>query len=591
MIKYSVAITALFAVLCLLLIADILTGKKLKDKKFIYFAIALMIAISSVGLTKFDNITGHDTYFHIIRMKGIADNILRGVPFCKVDFAFNFGYGYFDPVFYPNLFLWIPAIMVTLGMSVGKAYSIFLLLINAATAIISYKCFEKISGNSYIGLAVAAVYSLNYYRMTDVYVRGALGEILFIAFLPIVLCAVYCILKKGEDKWVMLMLGACAIFQSHIIGTVLTAVLGGTLIVVYSIAALCQKKSLKKEFILLLKAGVGTVLLNLWFLVPLVYYIRQEFNLFGVSPEYFSRYLQPFKNMFGGSNALSELSILSYMSPEMAVLIIFVLAVLIFAAVKNKKTPQGIAELAVAAVILFSDSVYMPWVAMSVNPVINFIVGTLQFSFRVISIFIAICAVAAALALKNLDKKLLSIAATVIVAVFALSAIEYYSITYDYEDGNFDNVSVVLGYDGEYNANSLAPMEYFMRYADRQEAKSDNKFRSLNSNLIIKEFEYFKAGARVVVDNVSTEDNYIEIPLFYYDGYAAYSEDNDMYLPVQCGVNGVIRVVVPPQVNGTIMIQFKSKTIFHIAEAISLITLLSLISFAVLKRKKHFNKM
>ena len=61
MIKYSVAITALFAVLCLLLIADILTGKKLKDKKFIYFAIALMIAISSVGLTKFDNIPGHDT--------------------------------------------------------------------------------------------------------------------------------------------------------------------------------------------------------------------------------------------------------------------------------------------------------------------------------------------------------------------------------------------------------------------------------------------------------------------------------------------------------------------------------------------------
>ena len=90
-----------------------------------------------------------------------------------------------------------------------------------------------------------------------------------------------------------------------------------------------------------------------------------------------------------------------------------------------------------------------------------------------------------------------------------------------------------------------------------------------------------------MVENNSAGDNYVEIPLFYYDGYSAYSVENDMYLPVQPGVYGVVRVVVPPSVTGEILVQFGTKWFFKAAQAISWASVLLVAVYFGIKYRKN----
>ena len=578
MMRYDLLIVSLIVLSVVSFAVDIITKKQRREKIAVFFILSAVVIFSSAGLLKFDNISGQDGYFHIMRILGIAENINRGIPFSKVNYVFNQGYGYFDPVFYPRLFLWIPGIMVAVGMNISNAYRIFLLLINIATVFVSFKCFDRMTQNKLCAVAATALYTLNYYRMSDMYIRASVGELLFIAFFPMVLCGIYSIFRRRENSWLLLAAGATFVLQSHIIGTLLTAISGVVLISGYLVYDLIIKKGIKNEIVCLVKAGIATVAANLWFLIPLVYYIRQDFVMFAVNPEYFARYQQPFFNMFFKRTGFDDVSILSHMGPMTGLVFAAVIMAAVVLAVKNKKVAEGTAILAVSAAVLFTASVYMPWVKLSSNPAVYFIVDSMQFSFRAISVFLALLVMASVLIagkFKGNGSKGVFVA---LALVLCLSSFDYYSMMYNER-------SVVRGYNGEYEINTFCPSEYLLNAANKDEVNNPDKLRTLTDEITVKTHEYYKAGSRVVVDNNSAEDNYIEIPLFYYDGYTAYSVENDIYLPVQPGGYGVVRVVVPPSVTGEIIVQFSTRNIFHAAEIISLLSAAA-ICFCAIKRKR-----
>ncbi len=578
--RYDLLIAAMLVLAVISVLSDIITKKQHREKIAVFFALSSMIVFSSIGLLKYENISGQDGYFHIMRILGMAENISRGIPFCKVNFVFNQGYGYFDPVFYPRLFLWIPAVMVALGVNISNAYRIFLLLINIATVLVSYKCFDKMTQNKICALAVSAMYTLNYYRMNDLYIRASVGELLFIAFFPIVLYGIYAIFIKGEDRWFVLMIGATFILQSHMIGTLLTAMTGIVMIAAYAVYNLIKNKSIKAEILTLTKAGVGTVAVNLWFLIPLAYYIRQDFVMFTVNPEYFAKYQQPFFDMFFKRSGLDGTEILSHMGPLMGIVFVLIMAAAVIMAIRDKKIPEGTVVLASSVAVLFTASTYMPWIKLSSNSAVYFVIDSLQFSFRTISVFLALLAMAAVLLLGKFTCRKSRIAAAVLTVLFCLSAFDYYSLS-------VDDRTVVKGYDGEYEINTFCPSEYLLNAVNKDEVNNPDKLRTLNENLKAVSHEYYKAGSRIVIENDSAEDNYIEIPLFYYDGYSAYSVENNAYLPVQSGLYGVVRVVVPPSVTGEILVQFGTKWFFRAAEAISWAAVLLISVYFLIKYRKN----
>jgi len=579
MMRYDILAITLILLAVTAVAADIITKKRSREKIAVFFALAAIIVFSSAGLLKYENIVGQDGYFHIMRILGMAENINRGIPFAKVNYVFNQGYGYFDPVFYTRIFLWIPAVMVAVGMNISNAYRIFLLLINVATVLVSYKCFDRMSQNKIWALAVSAMYTLNYYRMNDLYLRASIGELLFIAFFPMVLYGIYAIFRKGEDRWFALMLGATFILQSHMIGTLLTAMTGIVMIAAYGVYNLVKNKSIKAEIITLVKAGIGTVAVNLWFLLPLAYYIRQDFVMFTVVPEYFAKYQQPFFDMFFKRSDLDGTEILSHMGPLMGCVFVLIIAAVVIAAIKAKKIPEGTVILLSSVLVLFTASVYMPWTKLAANPAVYFVIDSLQFSFRTISVFLALLAMAAILFLGKFTHRRSSVVAAVLTVLFCLSAFDYYGLS-------VGDRTIIKGYDGEYEINTFCPSEYLLNAVNKDEVNNPDKLRTLTDELVITSHEYIKAGSEVVVENRSAEDNYIEIPLFYYDGYSAYSVENDMYLPVQPGLYGVIRVVIPPEVSGKIVVQFATKWFFRIANGMSMAAALFIAGYLCIKKRK-----
>ena len=104
-----------------------------ESKKDYYFIYCIVLIVVSLPLLGIDAYRGHDTGFHIQRIISIKNAILEGrIPVRIYTEAIN-GYGYGAPLFYPDIFLYIPALLCVIGIPVTVSYNIFLILINVIT--------------------------------------------------------------------------------------------------------------------------------------------------------------------------------------------------------------------------------------------------------------------------------------------------------------------------------------------------------------------------------------------------------------------------------------------------------------------------
>lgn len=125
--------------------------------------------------------------------------------------------------YYGDTFLYIPAVLNLLGFSVQASYQLFLVLINVMTVWVSYKVFATLFSDKYVGVLGAALYSASIYRMFLLYGEAELGEVLALAFLPIVLYGCY-MLFMDESRWAYLWIaiGLSGMLRSHILSACIT---------------------------------------------------------------------------------------------------------------------------------------------------------------------------------------------------------------------------------------------------------------------------------------------------------------------------------------------------------------------------------
>ena len=79
--------------------------------------------------------------------------------------------------------------------------------------------------NKYIGLCGSILYTLNPYRLSDVYIRSSVGEYTAIIFLPLILYGLWKIYTEDENSpsykhnWIIPAIGFSGIIETHIIST------------------------------------------------------------------------------------------------------------------------------------------------------------------------------------------------------------------------------------------------------------------------------------------------------------------------------------------------------------------------------------
>ncbi len=280
-------------------------GKSVPDGrkiKFASFAAVLGVAIL-LSVPVFVNycLEGEELYFHLLRIEGLKDGLLSGQFPVRVQPNWLEGRGYPVSLFEGDVFLLIPAFLRMTGLSVQKAYHIFLFLINLATAWIGYACFRGLFkgqggqtpckscgvGDEALtvtlpaswmqGMIAAMLYAGSPYRIYVMYGKADLGELLAMTFLPMVFCGMLRVLttepeeKSFRSSWLLPAVGLCAMFFSHITSFELALFLCALLCL-----AMGKTAFIKKRLLIYLKIFLATLTGCAWMLIPFLDALLQK---------------------------------------------------------------------------------------------------------------------------------------------------------------------------------------------------------------------------------------------------------------------------------------------------------------------------
>lgn len=211
------------------------TGKFHKNAG-IFFLILHMTAVC-IYILVFRPGNMQDTSYWVYRIGALADEmrikgVLNALPPRILSVTFE-GYGYGAPLYYCDMFLWIPAVFVLLGMSEFTSFTILCTAIWTARAFVAgysanlvLKQFEEVTNRYGLSALFAFAYSCFPYMMEVLLVRGAIGESLAGIFFPLITALLYTIthaVKKNCGHMILLALGFWGVVCSHTISIVITA--------------------------------------------------------------------------------------------------------------------------------------------------------------------------------------------------------------------------------------------------------------------------------------------------------------------------------------------------------------------------------
>ena len=217
---------------------------------------------------------GHDLFFHLNRIEGIASGLRSGQFPVAIHASTLLGHGYAAPQFYPEVFLYIPAIMRNLGVSLSVSVRVFEMLIHLATAIVCYLSARAVLSSRRMALGAMMLYTLCSYRIANMYVRATLGESLAMIFFPLLIWALYEVLMRNEKKWPLLAIAMTGVMLSHLLSTLFAAV------ICVLCALVCAKNLIRqpRRILACAKAALVMILCSACFLVPFVDYLDAGIN-------------------------------------------------------------------------------------------------------------------------------------------------------------------------------------------------------------------------------------------------------------------------------------------------------------------------
>lgn len=525
---------------------------------------------------------GHDLEYHLLRIDGIKEGLLAGQFPVKIQPNFAFGFGYAASTYYGDLFLYIPAILRLIGFSVNTSYVAFMLLMNAATTVITLQCLKVFWKDSYIPILGTFLYVMSPYRLADIYIRASFGEAEALTFLPLIFCGMYVALMEKENErriknaWIPITLGLSGLIQSHFLSTLMCGIL-------MIVACVIKIKAVfeKERFFTLFKAFCATILLNLWFLFPFVSTIgiftqgregasAQRIQMYGA-------YLGQLFNLFyQGAGALPintvEKGIVGELPSGLGLaiglgIVIFILACF-DADSKKIKWKKELGIFFFGLVTLFLSTVYFPWDLLAVLfGKLNQVIVIYQFPIRFLGIANVFLVATCCFGLAYWEKQNQLLFRGMFCVVFTISLISGIFLL----DNRINNTQLYVRYDiDEIGTTDRSIVDFLLKGTEITQLQAD----VVNTSGQVSFDGYRKAYTTVTMNckNESQEQGYIEVPLLYYPHYKVQDSAGDKLQTIP-GDNNVLRINLPANYQGSIRIACQEPVSWRIAEIISLICL------------------
>lgn len=206
---------------------------------------------------------GHDHFFHLSRIAGLAEALQRGDLLPVLYPLKNNGFGYASPAFYNDILLTPFALMYLLGIPLSSAYKAAVITSIFFGYISMYSLIREVYGKEAGAHITAMAYTFCCYHMTDVYIRGAFGEVTAFIFFPYVFLGLYRIFIKNRSGKVYAA-GMTGLILSHNLTFIFACVITVIFFLLYR--KTCTWKQLHSLFVALL----FSFLLTVWFTLPMI---------------------------------------------------------------------------------------------------------------------------------------------------------------------------------------------------------------------------------------------------------------------------------------------------------------------------------
>lgn len=214
---------------------------------------------------------GGDIGYHVARTEGIFNGLLQGQFPVGLYTDVMHGRGMISAM-YPHLFFVIPAVLRLLHVSMEAAFRVFYMCMNLATCVTSYHAGKVLSGNNKkLSLLTMILYCILPYRVTTMSWRFAYGETLAFIFLPLVISGLYEIILGDRRRWYILTIGMTGLIECHL----LSAIQGALLCLIFGMLFIFVLIK-EKRILQVLLAAISTILLNIWFIAPFLYYYKSD---------------------------------------------------------------------------------------------------------------------------------------------------------------------------------------------------------------------------------------------------------------------------------------------------------------------------
>lgn len=527
---------------------------------------------------------GMDQEFHLRRIEGLFGALQSGQWPARISTQHFGGKGYATGVMYPELFLYFPAALRLAGASILFSWKALLFAINLGTAFSAYFCGRRLMNSRAAGMAAAIVYLLSPYRLCDLYIRAALGEVLAMAFLPLLLYSLWQLLAGDAGQWPWLVLACTGIFQSHILTTEMTAVFA-LLCALAALPALTKPARLAA----LGKAAGLTVLVNLWFLVPfLTYTLKGGFKIFGSHVDLHQHSLYPAQMLSTFWSADPGLWSQSLGSLDSEMLLTLGLAPLVCLGLlaagwwlfdpQSGPRPglrQGVAAAVAAGLCLYAASVYFPWELLQRIPALDRLLSPVQFPWRTLA-FAAACfavvAAAATIPFRGRGAKLAVLGVLLAVAVLPASSMMDGLLATPVYMGQTDSIAHIGGNYNEYLPEGVSD-EILAAAPNGLEPQGELDVTGLTKN-----------DCRIEFDYTAQQDTVVYLPLTAYPGYSA--RLNGQTLDLTSAPDGRLAVTLPAG-SGHLTVEFAGYWYWNAALAVSALTALGWGAEAVYERRKR----
>lgn len=535
--------------------------KRLIKKYWLSIGIILLIFISNWFLLVKGLAWQHDIPFHYSRMLSLAETIKNGDILAFIHDTF-YGYGYALGIFYNNFFFYIPALLCILGIPSMISYKILFFLINVATILITYFVSKQLIKDKKISFIITILYSLAEYRLYDVFVRGAIGEMLAFMIAPIIILGLYELIYGDYKKWYYFTIGFVLMLLSHLITTVLMA-LFCVIIILLNLKRLLNDK--KRIYYLLLSGIVGLSL--------------GAFCAFPILEQYLSSNIEIFVNGSHYVPSKSVVSLKALLIPDWFFKVYLGISIILLIPIRFLYKKKDIDNkyhnlisfssilLVLGFICFISTTNIFPWVYL--DNMLSFI----QFPWRLLLYATLFLSISTSISLYILSlsskKKIVKIISLYIILV-SFIVCTLYSIQFGLRKNRYDDVIT----------DPIGTGEYFIADTNVSMLTSNNQTITTNHEEI--EFTYTKKGTTISItyDNNTYSDTYLELPLIYYLGYS-----NDANLKMEYGNNNLIRVYLNSE-SGSFTVSYTGTTIQKISYIYSFISLIGFTSYLIINKKR-----